>query len=269
MKQQNFWSRRVMRSLGSLAIAAVVIGQLPLGALFNAPALGQAGVIYTDTTEDDSGDFLGISGLSNRDVAQAGVIGLTIFGIVTAIRGGAGNAGAAGATTPAGTAGASTGAAGANALPDPLIAGDDSKPIWDTLRDDNKKRFVQFTDVTEKNEVKETPLRDAQNAPYTCFAPTDGAIAGLPASDVTMLGDAATNKAANQKVLLKHVVFGKYNVRDLEKLDSGFPLATAAGDTIAISKNPDGTVNVNGIPVVREDIKASNGVSHPVATVVK
>ena len=257
-----------MRSVGSLAIAAVVLGQLPLGALFNAPALGQAGVIYTDTTEDDSGDFLGISGLSNRDVAQAGVIGLTIFGIVTAIRGGAGSGAAAGATTPAGTTGAATTSA-ASSLPDPLIAGDDSKPIWDTLRDDGKKRFVQFTDVTEKNEVKDTPLRDAQNAPYTCFAPTDGAVAGLPAADVTMLLDAANNKAANQKVLLKHVVFGKYNVRDLEKLDSGFPLATAAGDTLTVSKNPDGTVNVNGIPVGREDIKASNGVSHPVATVIK
>ena len=70
-------------------------------------------------------------------------------------------------------------------------------------------------------------------------------------------------------MLLRHVVFGKYNVRDLEKLDAGFPLATAAGDTLTVSKNPDGTVNVNGIPVLREDIKASNGVSHPVGNVVK
>ncbi|MBC8143520.1 MAG: hypothetical protein H7Y38_18985, partial [Armatimonadetes bacterium] len=124
---KNFWSRRGVRAAGSLAIAAVVLGQLPLGALFNAPALGQSSVIYTDTGTDDSGDFLGVSGLSNRDVAQAAVIGLTNFGIGSAIRGGAGSGAAAG-TTPAGTAGG-VGATGANALPEPLIAGDEGKPI--------------------------------------------------------------------------------------------------------------------------------------------
>ena len=251
---------------GSLAIAAVVLGQLPLGALFSTPALGQSGVIYTDTGTDDSGDFLGISGLSNRDVAQAGVIGLTVFGIVTAIRGGAG-AGSAAGTTPAGNGAA--GGAGSSALPDPVVTGDEGKPIWDTLASDKSGRFAQFTQVTETNEVKETPLRDQQNAPYTCFAPTDGAIGSLPAADKTLLADATTNKAANQKVLLRHVVFNKFTVRDLEKLDGGFPLATAAGDTLTVSKNPDGTVNVNSVPVLREDIKANNGVSHPVATVIK
>ncbi|MBC8143746.1 MAG: fasciclin domain-containing protein, partial [Armatimonadetes bacterium] len=95
------------------------------------------------------------------------------------------------------------------------------------------------------------------------------AVAALPAADKTMLGDAVTNKAANQKILLKHVVFNKFTIRDLEKLDGGFPLATAAGDTLTLSKNPDGTVNVNSVPVIREDIKANNGVSHPVATVIK
>ena len=268
MTTQNFWSRRGVRLAGSLAMATVVLGQLPLGALFNAPALGQSGVRYTDTTEDGSGDFLGISGLSNRDVAQAGVIGLTIFGIVTAIRGGAGSAPAAG-TNPAGNIPAANAPGSVGALPDPILAGDEGKPIWDTLADDGKKRFVVFTDVTDKNDVKETPLRDQQNAPYTCFAPTDGAIGSLPAAEITLLGDAVTNKAANQKVLLKHVVFGKFMVRDLEKLDAGFPLATAAGDTLTVSKNPDGTVNVNSVPVLREDIRASNGVSHPVASVIK
>lgn len=265
MKKTGFWSRRGVRMVGSFALASVILGQLPLGALFNAPALGQAVAGYTDTDEDDSGDFLGINGLSNRDVAQAGVIGLAIFGIVTAIRGGAGDAGATGGNTPT-TPGTGT---TPGTLPDPIIGGDEKKPIWDTLHDDGEKRFVQFTDVTEKNEVKETPLRDLQNAPYTCFAPTDAAIGALPPADASMLQDAAANKTENQKVLLKHVVFGKYNVRDLEKLDAGFPLATAAGDTLTVSKNPDGTVNVNNIPVLREDIKASNGVSHPVGNVVK
>ena len=268
MTKQNFWSRRGVRMAGSFAIATVILGQLPLGALFNAPALGQSGVIYTDTGTDDSGDFLGISGLSNRDVAQAGVIGLAIFGIVTAVRGGAGSGAAAGANPAGNTAGA-TGANAASALPDPIITGDEGKPIWDTLNDDKSGRFTQFAATTEANEVKETPLRDQQNAPYTCFAPTDGAINALPAADKASLANADTNKAANQKILLKHIVFNKFPVRDLEKLDSGFPLATAAGDTLTVSKNPDGTVNVNSVPVIREDIKANNGVSHPVATVIK
>jgi hypothetical protein len=264
MKKQNFWSRRGVRLFGSLALASVVLGQLPLGALLGSPALGQAVAGYPDEEPEEGGDFLGINGLSNRDVAQAGVIGLAIFGIVTAIRGGAGDASATGGGTS--TPGAPVTPA---ALPDPLVTGDEKKPIWDTLRDDPEKRFAGFTDVTEKNEVKETPLRDLQNAPYTCFAPTDAAVSALPPADAALLSDAAANKTENQKLLLRHVVFGKYNVRDLEKLDAGFPLATAAGDTLTVSKNPDGTVNVNNIPVLREDIKASNGVSHPVGTVVR
>ncbi|MBC7805890.1 MAG: hypothetical protein H7145_07040, partial [Akkermansiaceae bacterium] len=66
--------------VGSFALASLVLGQLPLGALFSAPALGQAAPGYPDVDPDgeDSGDFLGINGLSNRDVAQAGVIGLAI-----------------------------------------------------------------------------------------------------------------------------------------------------------------------------------------------
>lgn len=265
MAKSGFWGRRGVRFVGSFALATVILGQMPLGALFNAPALGQAVAGYTDTGGDDSGDFLGINGLSNRDVAQAGVIGLAIFGIVTAIRGGAGDANAKAGSVDSPTGPVPT----PGALPDPIVGGDEKLPIWDTLQADSAKRFVQFTTVTETNEVKETPLRDLQNAPYTCFAPTDAAVGSLAPADASMLMDAATNKAANQKVLLKHVVFGKYNVRDLEKLDSGFPLATAAGDTLTVSKNPDGTVNVNGVPVLREDIKASNGVSHPVGTVVK
>ena len=270
MKKTGFWSRRGIRLVGSFALTTVILGQLPLGALFNAPALGQGATIYTDTTEDNGGDFLGISGLSSRNAAQAGVVGLVLFGVASAIKKGNGTGGAGAPGTGSGTgAGNATGAPGTNSLPDPLIAGDEKKPIWDTLHDDSDKRFTQFTDVTEKNEVKETPLRDQQNAPYTAFAPTDAAIGALPTAESTSLMNAADNKAANQKLLLKHVVFGKYNVRDLEKLEAGFPLATASGDTLTVTKNPDGTVNVNGIPVLREDIKANNGVSHPVAAFVK
>ena len=271
MTTNNFWSRRGLRLTASLCVSGVALWALPVGSLLGSPSLGAGTSQYTNTTGDDSGNFLGVSGLSNRDVAQAGVIGLSIYGVIAAIHGGAGNASAAGT----GAAGASTPAAvgtSASSLPDPLVAGNDKEPIWDTLNGDGAKRFAQFTSVTSLNEVKENPLRDQQNAPYTCFAPTDAAISALPPDAVAKLTDTANlaaNKSDNQKVLLKHVVIGKYNVRDLEKLDAGFPLATASGDTLTVTKNPDGTANVNGTPVVREDIRASNGVSHPIATTIK
>lgn len=262
--KQNFLGGRGGRLAGSLLLTGLVLSQLPLGALLLSPARGQGASTYTDGTTDDSGSFLGIKGFSNRDVATAGVVGLAIFGIVTAVKGGAGAGDSAGGAAPSGAPAGTPGA-----LPDPLVAGDEKQPIWDVLHADSGMRFAQFTAAAAANEVKETPLRDMQNAPYTCFAPTDAAVSALPAAEGAQLADSVANKTANQKLLLRHVVFGRYGVRDLEKLDAGFPLATAAGDTLTVSKNPDGTVDVNGVPVLREDIRASNGVSHPIASVLK
>lgn len=260
---------RWMRLVTSVSLATLVLSQMPLSSLFSTPALGQAAALYTDTSEEDNGGFLGFSGLDSKDVFGAVAVAVVVLGVRSAF--GEANAAAASAGSGAPT-GTPTTAATTNSLPDPAQSGDEKKTLWATLHDDSGKRFAQFSSVTELNEVAANPLEDQQNAPYTCFAPTDTALNSLPATELTKLTDKpglSLNKTDNQKFLLKHVVLGKYNVRDLEQLETGFPLATVSGDTLTVTKNPDGTANVNGVPVLREDIRANNGVSHPVPAALK
>jgi len=261
-------SPRLIRFITSVSLAALVLSQLPLGSLFSSPALGQGAPVYTGSIEEKD-EFLGIDGLSGMEAFQ--IVGGIVLasGIKGALTGG-GSANAA-AASAGGSATAAPPTGNANALPDPSNSGDEKSSLFESLRADPGKRFKQFTNIAELNEIRSTPLEDQLNAPYTCFAPTDGAFNQLSGADRVKLTDKqgiGANKADNQKLLLKHVVLGKYNVRDLEQLEAGFPLATVSGDVLTISKNPDGTANVNGVPVTREDIRASNGVVHPLTSIV-
>jgi len=236
---------------------------MPLRSLLETPALGQGAPGYGSTAGEGTGSFF------NQSFAQASLIALLGVGVVSALHHGAGEANAAAAA-----ASSNIGATPASAtnLPDPASSGDEKKSLFDILRGDRLQRFNQFANAAEINEIKDNPLSDQQNSPYTVFAPTDAAIGALPAQESAKLTDKISlsqNKADNTRLLLKHVVLGKYSVRDLEKLDNGFPLATASGDTLTVTRNPDGTVNANGVPVGREDIKADNGLAHPVNAVIK
>ena len=265
MVKQGIWSTRAVRLGISLSIATLLLGQMPLRSLLDTPALGQAAPGYggPPSNGDGSGSFF------NQSLTEAALVALLAAGVVSAPPHGAGEANAAAAAAQS-----SVGATPASVtnLPDPTTSGDEKKSLFDILRADRAQRFNQFTNAAEINEIKDNPLSDQQNSPYTLFAPTDAAINALPAQESAKLTDKVSlseNKAENTRLLLKHVVLGKYSVRDLEKLDNGFPLATASGDTLTVTRNPDGTVNANGVPVGREDIKANNGLAHPVNAVIK
>ena len=93
------------------------------------------------------------------------------------------------------------------------------------------------------------------DGPFTVFAPTDEAIAAIPAADLQALLD---DKEALQKVLLYHVVPGKGAAVDVVALTEA---ETAAGQAVTIEV-VDGMVKVDDANVVATDIEATNGIIH-------
>ncbi len=103
-------------------------------------------------------------------------------------------------------------------------------------------------------------LRSA--GPFTVFAPTDAAIAKLPADVVASLTADPTGALAN--VLLYHVVSG---VAKSGNLSDGLQFSTLLGNNLTVSINNDG-VFINGAQVTVADIHTDNGVVHVIDTVL-
>ena len=99
--------------------------------------------------------------------------------------------------------------------------------------------------------------------PFTVFAPSDDAFAGLPAGTVDELVK-PENKEKLTAILLLHVLPGAIKSTDVagKQLDA----ATAGGNTVHV----DGTdgVTVDGAKVVTADIACSNGIIHVIDAVI-
>jgi len=102
--------------------------------------------------------------------------------------------------------------------------------------------------------------------PFTVFAPTDEAVAKLPAGTLESLLEPA-NKEKLRRVLTYHVVAGKVPASEVVKLD-GKSAKTVNGASVASAiKGSD--VYLNGdTKVVQADIAASNGVIHVIDKVL-
>jgi uncharacterized surface protein with fasciclin (FAS1) repeats len=105
--------------------------------------------------------------------------------------------------------------------------------------------------------------------PFTVFAPTDAAFAGLPAGTVDMLLK-PENKAALQGLLAYHVVAGKVTaadlIRQIEANGGMARLTTVAGGmlTARLERGQGVLTDARGgkATVVAADLAASNGVIH-------
>jgi transforming growth factor-beta-induced protein len=96
--------------------------------------------------------------------------------------------------------------------------------------------------------------------PYTLFAPDDSAFAAVPADVLAAL---QADQALLTRVLQHHVAPGLHPTASLA--DGELP--TLAGDVIVVSSQ--GTqVLADGVPVIRGDLPASNGVIHQVRAVL-
>jgi transforming growth factor-beta-induced protein len=92
------------------------------------------------------------------------------------------------------------------------------------------------------------------DGPFTVFAPTDDALAKLPADVVKAI---TSDPALLKKVLTYHVVAGKLSTSDLKEGE----LKTVSGDSITITK-ANGVTFVNGNPIAVGNVQATNGVIH-------
>ena len=102
----------------------------------------------------------------------------------------------------------------------------------------------------------------AAKGPVTLFAPTNDALAKLPADVVSHLVE---NPALLKQILLYHVAVGTWYSAGLE---DGAKLPTAAGAKLEISLS-GGAVMINGnSTVVGPDATATNGVIHAIDTII-
>lgn len=90
--------------------------------------------------------------------------------------------------------------------------------------------------------------------PFTVFAPTNEAFAGVPKADLDAL---LANPEKLKAVLLYHVVSGDITSN---KIKSGM-VKTLSGQDVDITVK-EGKVFVNNAEVIKADVKASNGVIH-------
>ncbi len=107
-------------------------------------------------------------------------------------------------------------------------------------------------------------LTDALSASgqMTLFAPTDDAIAALPADVVASLTSDPTGALAN--VLLYHAVSG---VASTDNITDGLTIGSLQGGNLTFAANADG-VTVNGINISTFDIFTDNGVVHVIDAVL-
>ncbi len=103
------------------------------------------------------------------------------------------------------------------------------------------------------------------DGPFTVFAPTNDAFAGLPHGTVETLLQ-PENKDQLAAVLTYHVVAGEYFAAGID--EGEFSLTTLQGDTVEIVVDSHGAITVDGARVIATDIDASNGVIHVIDNVI-
>jgi uncharacterized surface protein with fasciclin (FAS1) repeats len=99
--------------------------------------------------------------------------------------------------------------------------------------------------------------------PFTVFAPTDDAFKKLPKGTVETLLK-PENKKKLASILTYHVVSGQILAGDIKK--GSTHVKTVNGKQLAVTKN--GGVKVNGVKVIKADVKADNGVIHVIDRVL-
>jgi uncharacterized surface protein with fasciclin (FAS1) repeats len=115
---------------------------------------------------------------------------------------------------------------------------------------------------TLSNALKAAGLVDTYKGigPFTFFAPTDAAFAKLPEGAVNGL---LKDKARLAALLNYHVIPGAVPANELKARDS----RNRHGGSLTIAAN-DAGFTVNGVPLSLREIEASNGVLHPIDTLM-
>lgn len=243
--------QRFVRFTVAMALAGFISAQIPVKGI---TAFAQVTQDYNNDSGSGSGNFLGINGLSNRDAIQAAVLLLVGYGIYATIRDS--KAGPAAAEVPSAV--------------DNGVVPIGNKSIYQVAKD--SPDFQSLAQGMDNAEMQKTYKEDG---PFTVFGPNEAAFAKIPADSplkplfaVTAGGSPLTteNKELLKAQLSFHTVKGRYTIDDLKKLPDGTNLRTLS-DTVVVISNSNG-LKINGIPVIENDIPASNGLIHPIETVL-
>jgi uncharacterized surface protein with fasciclin (FAS1) repeats len=105
----------------------------------------------------------------------------------------------------------------------------------------------------------------ARNAPLTVFAPTDAAFRKLPAGTVENLLK-PENRAQLRAILAYHVIPARIAARDVPHRPTLVNTLNGRNQVRAVRRGQE--VRVDGVRVVRADIKADNGVIHVIDRVL-
>lgn len=119
----------------------------------------------------------------------------------------------------------------------------------------NFSTLVKAVEATELVEILKSP------GPYTVFAPTDEAFAGLPEGTLdSLLQDIPKLK----RIVAYHVAFGDVRAEDLMQIEEA---ETVEGSIVAIESS-DNKIKVNDANVVKSDVLTDNGVIHVIDAVL-
>jgi len=239
---------RALRLATALAITGVIASQIPLRGETAFGSVKPPSDGYLTDGKDNSGSFLGIKGLTNRNVINGAaftILGLGIYSTLNDSRAAAGSA---------------TGAATGTSTSGLILAGDRSKPIYDVAQ----STPTEFSLLIKLIDDAELVTRLREDGPFTLFAPNNAGLSLVKPEAFARL-QKPENKAALVSMLQKHIVKGRYTISDLMAMKDGTSLETLAGTTVIV-RNKDNYLTLNGIPVVQNDIAARNGWIHPIET---
>jgi uncharacterized surface protein with fasciclin (FAS1) repeats len=225
---------RVIRFALALSIAGAISAQIPLnsGTALAADSYGGGG------------------GGGGRTLITATVLGLVGYGIYATVTG-------AGVPAPVGTNPTGAGAAAV------IVAGGD--PIYDTCeKSEDMNTFAKAADAAGLKDKLKNPGQ------YTAFVATNMAFNQLDQNVLTDLLK-PENKDKLAALISFHVVNGTFTIEQLKNETQkagtdGFKVPTINAQTLTITN--DGGLKVNGVAVTESDINCSNGVIHPIQSVL-
>jgi len=100
-----------------------------------------------------------------------------------------------------------------------------------------------------------------EDGPFTVFAPTDGAFAGLPEG---LLDELMDDPDALAEILLYHVVSGEYRLEELRGMSE---LETLQGGVLSLEDGPQG-LRIDGSNTLTTNVGARNGLIHVITEVL-
>jgi uncharacterized surface protein with fasciclin (FAS1) repeats len=248
------FNNRVVRFVAAVAAVGAISTMIPMG---NDVAIAQNDRYLSN---------------KKNDVIKGAVIGIAGYGLYNALTSGGGRIVETTVKipgTPVNPPGAGMGAGGSTT---PVAARGALDPIYDVAAGNTDfsslKGAIDFGSFEEKGGDDLVRLLRREKG-LTVFAPTNSAFAKIQAAVASLTKDNKNeaNRKAVRGILAGHVVRGVYTIAQLKGM-TGKSLTTLGGKSLAITTNSGG-LQVNGITVVQTDVEATNGIIHPIESVIQ